>query len=188
VSKRNRLILKIIPLLALSICVAQSEPHNSSGQQTSFSAGEEFEHPVALPSGALKALETSKLSAAMLRGCAVDEGIKVNEIPASWFVASWIELRRDRSSGLVVRAKPPCFWGAHVTDFWLLSRTGANYYVIFTGRADAFRVLPGRANGYPKVQLIFAAQAGAVITYVTFDYVNGEYTESDSSTERPYDN
>jgi hypothetical protein len=187
VSKRNRLILKTIPLLALSLCVAQSEPHNSSGHQTSFSAGEEFEHPVALPSGALKALETSKLSAEMLRGCAVDEGIKVNEIPASWFVGSWVELRRGRS-GLVVGAKPGCFWGAHVTQFWLLSKIGANYNVVFTGRADAFRVLSEWTNGYPKVQLIFAAQAGAEITYVTFDFANGEYTESDSRTERPYDN
>src|SRR5580658_3796193 len=75
-SKRIRFILKIIPLLALSLCVAQSEPHDASKQQTIFSAGEEFEHPVVLPSAALKALETSKLSAEMLRDCALDEGIK----------------------------------------------------------------------------------------------------------------
>ena len=187
-SKRIRFILKIIPLLALSLCVAQSEPRHASKQQTSFSAGEEFEHPVVLPSGALKALETSKLSAEMLRDCAVDEGIKVNEIPASWFVGSGIELRRGRSSGLVVGAKHGCFWGAHITQFWLLSKNGANYYVVLTGRADGFRVLSKRTNGYCDVQLIFVAQAGAEITYVTFEYANGEYVESDSRTERPYGN
>jgi hypothetical protein len=187
-SKSIRFIFSVIPLLALSLCVAQSEPHHASKQQTNFSAGEEFEHPIVLPSGALKALETSKLSAEMLRDCAVDEGIKVNEIPASWFVGSWIELRRGRSSGLAVGAKPGCFWGAHITQFWLLSKNRANFYVVFTGRADGFRVLSKRTNGYCDVQLIFAAKAGAEITYVTFEYANGEYVESDSRTERPYDN
>lgn len=156
----------------------------------SFSAGEDFEHPVALPSGALKALETSKLSAEMLRGCAADEGIKINEIPGSWFAGSWIELSRGRSSGLVVGAPnhPGCFWGAHITQFWLLSKNGDNYDVVFTGRADGFSVLSTRTNGYRDVQLIFAGQAGAEITSVTFEYANGEYVESDSKTERPYDN
>jgi hypothetical protein len=188
VNKRIRFILKIIPLLALSLCVAQPEPQHASKQQTSFSAGEEFEHPIALPSAALKALETSKLSAEMLRGCALDEGIKADEIPASWFVGSWIELSRGRSSGLVVGAKPGCFWGAHITQFWLLSKNGDNYNVVFTGRSDAFEVLSKRTNGYCDVQLIFAGQAGAEITYVTFEYANGEYVESDRKTERPYDN
>jgi hypothetical protein len=109
--KRIRFILKIIPLLALSLCVAQSEPHDASKQQTIFSAGEEFEHPVVLPSAALKALETSKLSAEMLRDCALDEGIKVSEIPASWFVGSWIELSRGRSSRAGSRSQTRLFLG-----------------------------------------------------------------------------
>jgi hypothetical protein len=184
-SKPIRLILKIIPLLALHLCVAQSEPHHASKQQRSFSAGEEFEHPVVLPSEALQALETSKLSAEMLSDCAVDHGIKVNEIPGSWFVGSWIELRRGRSSGLVVGAKHGCFWGAHIAQFWVLSKNGAKYDVVLTGRADGFRVLSKRTNGYCDVQLIFAGQAGAEITYVTFEYANGEYVESDSRTEHP---
>lgn len=188
-NKRIRFVLKIFPLLALGLCAAQSAPQDASKQQTSFSAGEEFEHPVVLPSAALKALETSKLSAGMLRDCAVNEGIKVNEIPASWFVGSWIELSRGRSSGLVVGApKPDCFWGAHITQFWLLSKNGDNYNVVFTGRADGFSVLSKRTNAYCDVQLVFVGRAGAEITYVTFEYANGEYAESDSRTERPYDN
>ena len=132
-------------------------------------------------------MENSKLSAAMLRDCAEDEGLNVSEIPASWFVGSWIELSGAHSSGLVVRAEHGCFWGAHITQFWLLSKVGANYRVVFTGRADAFRVLSTRTDGYRDVQLIFAMQAGAEINYVTFKYTNGEYTEWDSKTERPYD-
>ena len=80
------------------------------------------------------------------------------------------------------------FLGAHITQFWLLSKNGDNYDVVFTGRADGFRVLSKQTNGYRDVQLIFAGQAGAVITFVTFEYANGEYVESDSRTERPYDN
>ena len=187
-SKRVRFILRVILCLALTFCVAQSEPHDAPKQQASFGTEGQFDHPAVLPSGALKALETSKLSAEMLRECAVNEGIKVSEIPASWFVGSWIELSRGRSSGLAVRAEHGCFWGAHIAQFWLLSKTGPNYYVVFTGRADGFRVLSKRTNGYRDVQLILATQAGAELTYVTFEYANGEYAESESRTERPRDN
>jgi hypothetical protein len=149
---------------------------------------EPFERPIVLPSGALEALETSKLSADMLRDCAESEGIKVSEIPASWFVGSQIELRGLRSSGLVVRGEHGCFWGAHITQFWLLSKAGTNYHVVFTGRADGFCILSKRTNGYPDLQLIFVGKAGAEITSVTFEYGIGGYTESDRKTEHPYDN
>lgn len=185
VSKRIRLILRIIPLLLPALCVAQSEPHDVPIHL--FGTEGQFEHPVALPSGALAALKTSKLSAAALRDCAADEGIKVSAIPTSWFVGSWIELSGGRSSGLVVRAEHGCFFGAHIAQFWLLSKSGANYQIVFTGKADGFRILSKRTEGYHDVQLIFAGQAGAEITYVTFVYANGEYTESESRTEHPYD-
>jgi hypothetical protein len=187
VSKRIRFIFSVIPLVVVTPCVAQSEPHHARKQQTSFGMEEPFERPVVLPSGALEALESSKLSAEMLRDCAENEGIKVSEIPASWFAGSRIELSGGRSSGLVVRAEHGCFWGAHITQFWLLSKDGTHYHVVFAGKADAFRVLSKRTNGYRDVQLIFATRAGAEITYATFEYANGEYTESDSRTERPCD-
>lgn len=186
-SKGFPFIISVIPLVLLIPCVAQSEPHNAPKQQTSFGVEEPFERPVALPSEALEALESSKLSADMLRDCAEREGIKVSEIPASWFVGSQVELSGLRSSGLVVRAEHGCFWGAHITQFWLLSKAGTHYHVVFTGRADAFRILSKRTNGYPDLQLIFVKKAGAEITYVTFEYGIGEYTESDSKTEHPYD-
>ncbi len=175
-------------LVALIPCVAQSEPHHVPNQQTSFGVEEPFQRPVVLPSAALEALETSKVSAHMLRDCAENDGIKVTEIPASWFAGSQIELSGGRSSGLVVRAQHGCFWGAHITQFWLLSKAGTHYHVVFTGKADAFRILSKRTNGYREVQLVFATKAGAEITYVTFEYANGEYTQSDSRTERPYGN
>ncbi len=149
---------------------------------------EPLESPVVLPSGALDALKTSKLSAEMLRDCAADADISVTQVPTSWFVASWIELSGGRSSGLVVRAQHGCFWGAHITQFWLLSKAKANYRVVFTGRADGLRVLSNRTNGYRDVQLIFIMQAGAEANLVTFKYEDGEYKESNSKTERSKDN
>ncbi|HUA15272.1 MAG TPA: hypothetical protein VMG31_08230 [Verrucomicrobiae bacterium] len=181
------LILSLVSLLDFIPSVAQSDHNHATRQQTSFGVEEPFEHVVVLPSGALKALETSSLSADMLRDCAENEGMKVSEIPTSWFEGSWIALSGSRSSGLVVRAEYGCFFGAHIAQFWLLSKAGQNYRVVFTGRADAFRVLPTRTNGYCDVQLIFAMQAGAEIRYVTFKYTDGEYKESNSKIERPYD-
>jgi hypothetical protein len=190
VSKRVRLIVRVIPLFALIPCAAQSEPHDASKQQTTFSADTEepFERPIVLPAEALEALATSKLSADMLRDCAENEGKKVGEIPASWFVGSQIELSGLHSSGLVVRGEHGCFWGAHITQFWLLTKAGTHYHVVFTGRADAFLILAKRTNGYPDLQLIFVGKAGAEITYVTFEYGIGGYTESDRKTDHPYDN
>ena len=187
------LILSLVSLLDFIPSVAQSVHKHAPKQQTSFGVEEPFEHVVVLPSRALEALATSSLSADMPRDCAENEGMKVSEIPASWFEGSWIKLSGSRSSGLVVRAKyvvnPQygCFFGAHIAQFWLLSKAGQNYRVVFTGRADAFRVLPTRSNGYRDVQLIFATQAGAKISYVTFKYAGGEYKESNSKIERPYD-
>jgi hypothetical protein len=179
-------VFTIIPLLVLIPSAIQSEPHRTPKQQTDFDMEMPLERPVVLPSGALRALRTSNLSAGMLRDCAENEGVDVNQIPASWFVSSWIDLSGARSSGLVVRAEHGCFWGAHITQFWLVSKAGAHYRVVFTGKADAFRVLATRTSGYRDVQLIFAMQAGAEINYVTFKYTDGEYRESDNRTEHPY--
>lgn len=188
VSKRVRFILSVIPLVLPMLCVAQSEPHHAPKQQTDFDVETPLQHPVVLPSGALNALKTSKLSANILRDCAENDGIKMDQIPSSWFAASWIELSGGQSSGLVIRAQHGCFLGAHITQFWLLSKVDSNYHVVFAGRADAFRVLSTRTSSFRDVQLIFIMQAGAQTNYVTFKYTNGEYKESGSRTERPYDN
>lgn len=180
-------IFGAVVLLTVIPSVAQSEPRHAPKQQTSFDTEEPLERPVVLPSEALEALRTSKLSAQMLRDCAEDADINVSQVPASWFVGSWIELSGAQSSGLVVRAQHGCFWGAHIVQFWLLSKVGGNYRVVFTGRADEFRVLSTRTNGYRDVQLIFIMRAGAKFDLVTFKYASGEYTESDSKTERPND-
>ena len=170
------------------LCVAQSEPHHALKEQTNFDVETPLQHPVVLPSGALNALKTSKLSANMLRDCAENDGIKMDQVPSSWFAASWIELSGGQSSGLVVRAEAVCFLGAHITQFSLLSKVDSNYHVVFAGNADGFRVLSTRTGSFRDVQLIFVMQAGGEINYVTFKYANGEYKESGSRTERPYDN
>ncbi|MFI5115549.1 MAG: hypothetical protein ACHP8B_02505 [Terriglobales bacterium] len=188
VSRPNRigLLFSLAPL-ALTAVLAQSLPDQAPKQQTDFDMEEPLERPVVLPSAALDALKTSNLSAQMLRSCAEDAEITIDQIPASWFVGSWIQLSGDPSSGLVVRAQNGCFWGAHITQFWLLSRIGANYRVVFTGRADSFRVLSTGTNGFRDVQLVFIMKAGAEGHLVTFKYADGEYKESNTKIERDGD-
>lgn len=167
--------------------LAQPGSHGGKSQQTNFGVEEEFDRPVALPAAALEALKASKLSAGMLRDCAQNDGVDINQIPTSWFVASEVELSRGRSSGLVVRGEHRCFFGAHIIQFWVLSKSGETYRVVFTGKADGMEVLRHRTHGYRDLQLTIVTQAGREINVVTFKYVDGEYRESDSRTEHQND-
>ena len=150
-----------------------------SGPRTSFKGR------VQLPAAALQALRDAKDPDNAFEMCAESEGIRVAEIPATWFVASEFRLRRTRGSGLVVRGERPCFLGAHIVQFWVLASSAAAYTVLFTGRADALVVLPTRSNGYRDLQLVFVSQAGRYVDYVKLRYSNGAYRESGHRLKHP---
>lgn len=154
-------------------------------EQTDFGAEGDFERPVAIPGAALQSLVTSKDSDDSIQMCAEDEGIPVNTIPATWFVASEIRLSRSASSGLVIRGEHLCLRGAHIAQFWVLAKSRAGYKIVFSGRADALTVLPTRTTGYHDLQLVIVTHAGAYVDYVNFRYRNGQYHKAGDHLEHP---
>ncbi len=77
-------------------------------QQTSFSAEEPIQHPVSLPPDILQLLRQDARIQTCLR-----KGQSKEDIQASWFVASEIDLKFDRSSDLIILAANPCLNGAN---------------------------------------------------------------------------
>jgi len=159
---------------------AAKSPRRNQGsrEQTDFGVEDSFQKPVPLPSGALQALRTSKSPDDLLQECAEQEGLQPSVIPASWFVASNIQLTGKPASGLVVRGEGPCLWGAHITQFWVLAKSATGYEIVFRGRADGLSVLPNRTNGYRDLQLVIVTQAGRYVDYVTFHFSEGMYVVS----------
>jgi len=86
-----------------------------SREQTNFGAEDAFRKPLSIPLAALQALGSDD----EVQECAKQEGIPAAEIPATWFVASELQLTGKPSSGLVVRGENICFLGAHIAQFWL---------------------------------------------------------------------
>jgi hypothetical protein len=154
-------------------------------EQTDFGAEGDFERPVAIPGAALQQLRTSKNRDDLIQMCVENEGIPVDKIPPSWFVASEIRLSRSPSSGLVVRGEHPCLGGAHISQFWVLAKSTTGYEIVFRGRADALSVLPTRTNGYRDLQLIIVTRAGAYVDEVNFRYRNGHYYKAGHHLEHP---
>jgi hypothetical protein len=162
-----------------------SKPVEGHREQTHFGAEGDFENPVAVPNAALESLRTSKNADDSIQTCAENDGIPADKIPASWFVASEIRLRRSPSSGLVVRGEHPCLGGAHIAQFWVLAKSTTGYEIVFRGRADGLSVLSTRTNGYRDVRLFIVTQAGAYVDDVNFRYRNGQYEMAGHHLEHP---
>ncbi len=163
---------------SISAAAQSASPTEHHHEQTSFGTEDTPQRPVALPAAALMSLRDANDLYDSFQDCAEREGIRVGEIPATWFVASEIRLSRAPGSGLIVRGDRPCFYGAHIVQFWVVARSAEAYKVLFTARADALDVLRTRSNGYRDLQLIFVTQAGRYVDYVRMRYSNGEYQVS----------
>lgn len=169
--------------LLLFVCAIQlysQAMKRTEGQweQTNFEAGVAFKNPKAIPGAALDSLRASRNGNDLIQMCAENEGIPIDKIPESWFVASEIGLSSSSDSGLVIRGEHQCLGGAHIAQFWVLAKSATGFDIVFRGRADALRVLPTRTNGYRDLQLIIVTQAGAYVDDVNFRYRNGHYQKA----------
>lgn len=154
---------------------APSQQNQRHEEQINFGAEGDFEKPVPLPLGALQSLRESEDPNDTVQACAQEEGISATEIPATWFAASVFRLSRGPSSGLIVRGEHLCLRGAHISQFWVLAKSGTKYTIVFRGRADGLCVLPTRTNGFRDLQMFIVTQAGANVDTVTFRYSQGQY-------------
>ncbi len=170
----------MLPLLVLLACGSAlnsqaSQRSATTREQTNFGAEGDFKKPVSLPSDALQSLRNSHSPDDLIQMCAQESGIAVDQIPATWFVASEIRLTPTPSSGLVIRGEHACLGGAHIAQFWILEKSKAGYRIVFRGRADGLTILPTSSNGYRNVQLVIVTQAGVYVDSVNFKYRKGQY-------------
>ena len=160
----------------------------STQEQSRFSAeqaavNEPVAHPVSLPAGALLALGTSEDVAS----CVKREGVKQDQIPASWFVASEIHLDGPKEIDFVVLPNldmPPgseahgpvgCFLGANIAAFWVVRESSNGYQLALTVRCHDLVVSNHRTDGLRDIQAISIMRAGAYISTVTFRFDGETY-------------
>ena len=121
---------------------------SGSRQQTSFSAEEGVQHPVNVPPDVIKFLRQDARNLTCLR-----MGQSKEDIQVSWFVASEIDLKFDRSPDLIILAANPCLNGANVVPFWVFRHTASGYALALSTTAFALDVLTTRSKTHRNLQL-----------------------------------
>ena len=133
-----------------SVALNHREAFHQSGnrQQTSFSAEDPIQHPVNVPLDILQILRQDARNQTCLR-----KGQSKEDIQTSWFVASEIDLKSDRSPDLIVMAVNPCLSGANVVPFWVFRHTAGGHTLALSAPAFALDVLTTRSKTYRNLRL-----------------------------------
>jgi hypothetical protein len=174
------LALVIVVLAGTHLLLGEHSPAAHKGhEQTDFSAELDYypiQRPVNLSRAALSALSKDELVAS----CLENNNLRLEELPANWFIASEIHLAGSNERDLVVTANeygpepaagelPPygCLTGASTTHFWVLRKTSGGFSLVLSQMALGLTVLHGRTNGLRDIQV--GANIGASY-YSTIDY------------------
>src|ERR1043165_648908 len=162
-------LLWLVALYTLPVCVqSQQRADTRPREQTSFGAEEKTEHPVALPADVLQALRRDERNQTCLA-----EGRSARDIPASWFVASEIDLNNDRLPDLIITAKNPCLFGANINPFWVFSNSPRGHRLVLNVSTLGLDVLKTKSNGYRDIR-VQAATATTLHTTI-FKYDGRKY-------------
>ena len=153
---------------------ASTQTHQSSSaqqrEQTTFGAEEEIVHPVPIPKDVLQILRSNERNQRLLA-----KGQKPDEMPASWFVASEINLKDDSMSDLIVMAVESRLLGANIVPFWNFRNTLQGHELALTVSALSLEVLDTKTNGYRDIRTS-AATAKSGYTII-FKFDGKEYRE-----------
>jgi hypothetical protein len=133
-----------------SVALNHGQAFHQSGnrQQTSFSAEDPVHHPVNVPPDILRLLRQDGRNQTCLK-----KGQSKEDIQASWFVASEIDLKSHRSPDLIIMAVNPCLSGANVVPFWIFRSTAGGHTLALSATALALDVLTTRSKTYKNLQL-----------------------------------
>ncbi len=168
----------IIVLMLLSLFVSNGFSQDSR-QQTTFGSEMEIEKPIKVPSSFFR--QMTKADRRKLNECQHQ-----TEYPAlqkkNWhdhFVGSVLDVRNAKGSLdiLVVQADSGCFWGAHNTKFWILSKRKSespkNYKKIFEGQMDGLEVANRASRVYPNLEIM--SHTAIEMFTTTYRYRSGRY-------------
>jgi hypothetical protein len=135
-----------------------------SAEQTSFGAEETILRPVEIPADVLQILRHDDRNRRVLK-----LGESENDIVASWFVASAINLDDNRLPGLIVQSANPRLFGANLVPFWVFHKTSKGNELAL--RIDALRleVLRTKTNGVRDIRVSEATANEIISSYYEFD-------------------
>lgn len=141
----------------------QDSTKSLQAEQSTFSLqGEPVRHPIEIPKAALKALSGDDV---VIR-CLKYKEIRLEQLPAQWFVAASIHLDGSAKTDLVVlprmlldhpekeKSESGCWDGVKSDPFWILRRTGRGYSVVLSESADALEILPEKTHGLRDIGLL----------------------------------
>jgi hypothetical protein len=133
-------------------------------EQTVFESETKIERPVPVPDDVLRILRQDKRNQTCL-----GKRESLDKIPASWFVASEIDLNYDQIPDLVVVAVNPCLFGANINPFWVFRKTDRGYEAALRVYALALELLKTRTNGFRDIRTSAATAVEVTTTTYTFD-------------------
>jgi hypothetical protein len=146
-------------------------------EQTSFGAEEEMRQPVSIPRDVLEMLRHDERNQRALRA-----GESENDILASWFVASEINLNGDALPDLIVQSANPRLFGANLVRFWVFHKSLEGNELALRVDALGLEVLKTKRKGYRKIRTSKATANEVTISDYEF---NGEKYEKRSSSREP---
>ena len=118
--------------------------------------GVPLSQPVELPKDGLQLMRSN----AFVLGC-LQEGQSPEDIPAKWFVASEVHLRRMQETDLLVMpqetpqrpADNACLFHPYSMPFWILIKNKTGYTLALEEHVQVLRVLSSTSNGYRDIEL-----------------------------------
>ncbi len=199
--KRMLVLSALVSALTLAGCVsptpsnlhrvqratpAELAPANSSSaspaqirraEQTTFGAEEEILRPVNMPADVLQILRHTDRNQRALRA-----GESVNDILASWFVASEINLNDDSLPDIIVQPANPRLFGANLIHLWVFHKTPKGNELALSVDALRLELLTKKRNGYRNIRTTKATAIEVVSSVYEF---NGDKYEKRGSVREP---
>jgi hypothetical protein len=108
--------------------------------------------------------------------CLENAGLRPEQLPADWFMASEIHLNGPGERDLIVSPGGPqdgppqndCLVGANTAQFWVLRKTPEGYTLVLSQIAHNLDVLQTRTNGFRDIRLSAVVSLQVVTIHYRF--------------------
>jgi hypothetical protein len=137
-----------------------------------------IQRPVKPSAAALQTLSKDKLVASCLRIA----GLRPEELPGNWFVASEIHLTHLDELDLIVLpggrlpdtpageiSRNACLVGANTGGFWVLRKTPIGFELVLSEMAHNLEILKTRSHGFRDIRLYTISLRSTTIQDFKFD-------------------
>jgi len=181
------LVFTLLVTVPVGIARGQNSTNDEKQEQTAFEAEPDgdvmhISKPAEIPDGALQVLRDLSREPA---DCLKHDGVKPEQVPASWFIASAVHLNGPNEVDLVVLLNEPaiahpnvpgsCMLPANGNYFWVLGPGSASgtYRLLLESYGHGLEVLNSRTSHYRDIQIVMGNLKGA--TTLLFKFATQQY-------------